>query len=314
MKNAIQLKKNVQIWIIFMNILSDEHINKIFELAEITMPEDITTNDISKALIEIEQKLTVCTLTLSKITPENSQKILIIDDLEVSIHQLKLLLNKSGYNVVVARTVEEAIQEIKKQEFKHIFIDLFMPDSQDGLDLLKFIKSPANTSKDYKAIVISGTEDKKLINKCFELGADEFISKSLHWHKDVLSFINQDKNKLSKKSYAIEIEDQAKNIISVTPLSLSNENIVFDIEKTISLQVNTGNKNVIFDCINITSLEPISVSLIISAYKICSEAKGHFVISNASESILKTLEDLFLSNAIKTYIDKNTALKSLQSL
>ena len=100
---------------------------KIFELAGLNIPEEITQVDIQKALIEIERKLNFFS-SANILEVQNKFNVLIVDDLELSIYQLTQMLKKMGTVPSVARSKEEAIAEMKKQKFDFIVSDLYLPD------------------------------------------------------------------------------------------------------------------------------------------------------------------------------------------
>ena len=146
--------------------ITEEQINKIFELASIEKKkpkEEITSSDITEALIEIERKI-YSFATGVKIDSLENKKILIADDLELSIYQLSTVLKRIGVTPSVARHKEEALSELNKVQFDCVIIDLFIPDSSDGIDLIKAAVKKRNDTGFYsKIVVISGTDDTSLI-------------------------------------------------------------------------------------------------------------------------------------------------------
>ena len=106
-----------------MNI-SDEQVSKIFELASMEsklLKDEITSVDISEALIEIERKIYSFSSGI-KIDSLEDKKILIADDLELSIYQLSTVLKKIGIVPSVARHKDEAISELQKVHFDCVII------------------------------------------------------------------------------------------------------------------------------------------------------------------------------------------------
>ena len=76
-----------------MNVTEDQ-LRKLFELAGIENNksyEEITSNDISLALVEIERKMNSFS-TEMKMDSMADKKVLIADHLELSIYQLSTLL------------------------------------------------------------------------------------------------------------------------------------------------------------------------------------------------------------------------------
>jgi len=294
-----------------MTDLNKEQLDLLFKMAEIQIPEKIDTDDISRALIEIEKKISVCSYAVSKINSNYSPNILIIDDLELSIHQLCLLLSKSGYNIHIARSVEEAVQQYKKNNFDYVLIDLFLPESEDGLNLIGYINSSEKTAvNNTKILVISGTDDTSLIKKCFVEGADEFIGKSPKWHVDILHYIRQSENKRLKIDSDLEtrIENKDRKIISITVKNLNKPNVLNEMEKEFVAQANSGYSNIILDMKNIKNIDTNQTAVLVTGYKSCIENNGFFCMCNVSPAVNEALSFVFLDNIIKTFADKSEAI------
>ena len=215
-----------------MNI-SDEQLNKIFELASMEQKlqkGDITPSDISEALIEIERKIYSFSSEI-KINSLEDKKILIADDLELSIYQLSTVLKRIGITPRVARHKDEAISELQKVQFDCVIIDLFIPDSSDGIDLINITtKRRSEAGINTKIVVISGTDDESLINKCYELGVDFYIQKDKNWHSKLLKFLSTSFQSDSNVAYTKYIIDN--NIVSYM-LKQFNETKIFDMYKTL---------------------------------------------------------------------------------
>ena len=169
--------------------LNNEQIEKLIDLSELDIDKSaITPEDINKILITIERKLrsfSLCDYTSGSF----DFNILIVDDLELSIYQFNQLLKRIGVVPTVARNKEEAIAELKKKKFDYIVVDLFLPDASDGLELIEECVKLREQKSLNKIIVMSGTDDKNLVEKCYKLGIDEFVPKSAKWHDQVLKFI-----------------------------------------------------------------------------------------------------------------------------
>ena len=146
--------------------LNNEQISKLLDLSDLELDRDnITSEDINKALIAIERKL----LSFSHgeaFAGASDLSILIVDDLELSIYQFNQLLKRIGVKPTVARNKEEAFAELKKKKFDYIVIDLFLPDAEDGIELINECITLRETKGVNKIIVMSGTDDKSLVEKC----------------------------------------------------------------------------------------------------------------------------------------------------
>ncbi len=281
-----------------MNI-SDEQLNKIFELASMEQKlqkGDITPSDISEALIEIERKIYSFSSEI-KINSLEDKKILIADDLELSIYQLSTVLKRIGITPRVARHKDEAISELQKVQFDCVIIDLFIPDSSDGLDLIKVaVNRRAETGLYSKIVVISGTDDTSLIDTCYELGIDFYIQKDKDWHAKLLKYIStsfqSDKN-IAFTRYVIN-----NNIVSYI-VKRFNEQKVFDsIIKNINSSMYTGMNNVLFDLREINTFDIDNAYVFADIYKTCAKNGGKFVLVNPSSTVKDALSFAYLEDVI----------------
>jgi len=296
--------------------LTSEQVNKLFALAGIEVPAYITKDDISRTLIELEKKISCSSYFKNTMDDTAALDILVVDDLELSIHQLSILLSKSGYNVYIARTSEEAVQQIKKHSFDYVLVDLFLPEYTDGLEIVNFIKNFKKTrEKGTKVVVISGTDDKELVNKCYEAGASEFIEKSPDWHKNILKYIRQSENQKNnaKSDIVTEVIDEKKKIIAMTVRNIHKSNVINEIEKEIVAQANSGFSNIILDLKNVKSISNEHTAMFIIGYKACHENKGLLTLCNVAPEVNDALTYVFLHNIIKICKDRDEALSLYNS-
>ena len=296
-----------------MTSLSRDQIEKLFNLAGVSVPTEITNTEISHALVELEKKLSLSSFTKSSIALTNTASILIIDDLEMSIHQLMILLTKCGYNVCIARNKEEATDYYIKKNFDYVILDLFLPASEDGANLLKTIKKSESTkNNNTKIVIISSTDDKTLINQCFINGADEFIQKSPEWHKNLVKILRQFES--TKHNYGDEfitnIEDNDKKIMSIEVNNFQKRVVIEEIEKELLTLINTGYVNIIFDMKNLSSMDSRGVQSLILIYKTCQEQGGKLRLCNVNTSVSEVLSYVYLNKMLHSYPDKETALNS----
>lgn len=292
--------------------LTTEQINKLYELLDEIPPENIHEHDISELLCRLEKKLTPhhtpkCNLTDIK----NKKKVLVADDLEVSLLQLTKLLSKSGYDSFVARNYAEALDNFKKQDLHCVFLDLFFPDAEDGLKLLEEIKNSQKTiDNDIKIIIISGTDDKKLINKCFEKGAFDFITKSQDWHIKVLNVLRKlDELKRGPvPEIKTFIENEEKGIASIKIKNLFKSGVVDDLKRETLNLANSGCSNLILDFENINSTNPEILNIIVQIFKTCRQNNGCLKLCNTNKELTESLSFVFLDGVIPTFNNKEEAI------
>ena len=281
-----------------MNI-SDEHVNKIIEMASMqdeVKGRDLTNDDITKALINIERKIYAFTANADDNTILN-KNILIADDLELSVYQLTTVLKKIGLSPIVARNKEEASAEMQKVHFDCIIVDLFIPDSSDGIDLITDANNRRKEANSpMKIVVISGTDDKSLIEKCYAAGADFYIQKDTSWHMKLLKFLNAiflDEHNAAFTSFAINDYTACFSV-----KRLSDTRIYDDLIKRIHSSVYSGMKNIILDLTEITTFDVDNAYIFADIYKICAENKGKLVIMNPSSNVRNALSFAFLEDII----------------
>ncbi len=279
--------------------LTNEQINKIFELASMQYKlrnGQISSEDITAALIEIERKIYAFSTELKVDSLEN-KKILIADDLELSIYQLSTVLKRIGITPTIARNKQEAVSDLHKIHFDCIIIDLFMPDSSDGMEIIEEAVKKRNESDEYcNIVVISGTDDTSLIDRCYEAGVDFYIKKDKDWHSKLLKYLSttfQDDKNVSYTRYVIN-----NNIVAYLIKRFNDEKVYDALRKNVNASMYTGIKHVIFDLKEITSFDSDNVSIFADIYRACAENGGKFVLINPSETIKESLSYAYLEEAI----------------
>ena len=102
-----------------------------------------------------------------------NRKILIVDDEENIRQVFKKALEKKNYVVHTVSNAEDALHEIKNQEYFLVFSDIFM-DGMSGLDLLKKIKE---TVPQVKVVVMTAQDTMNNTIEAMRMGAYDYISK-----------------------------------------------------------------------------------------------------------------------------------------
>lgn len=102
------------------------------------------------------------------------KKVLVVDDAAFMRLSLKMLLEKSGFQVIgEAENGFKAIQMYKQFKPDIVTMDLTMPEL-GGIDAIKMIKS---IDKDARIIVISSMGHEILVREAIMAGAISFIVK-----------------------------------------------------------------------------------------------------------------------------------------
>ena len=291
--------------------LTKEQLANLIKISGIDVPLDAVDEEtISRALIEIERKLNFFSYPVSFFTAENLH-VLIVDDMELSIYQLTSMLKKIGTDVCVARTKEEAISELKKKHFDYAVFDLFLPDAEDGLELIRMAnKLKTESDKEFKILVVSGTDDSNMIQKCYREGIDEFIAKQPNWHQNVMKFISDTVVKATSEEYQKYYVNDDICVLSIH--KINNETYISNILKEVNANVLTGKPNIIFDMEHIKIFSDKFAAVFAQVYKTASQAGGNFVIVKPSKDILNALSFVFLNNVIKTFYSIEEAVQYIE--
>ena len=100
-------------------------------------------------------------------------RILIVDDERNVRGLLRKILEEKGYNVSAVATGEEALEEIKKGDFKLITVDIKLP----GISGIEFIKRVRTQGLDTPILIISALTNAVPIVEAIKSGANDYLSK-----------------------------------------------------------------------------------------------------------------------------------------
>jgi diguanylate cyclase (GGDEF)-like protein/PAS domain S-box-containing protein len=112
---------------------------------------------------------------------ENQQSplVLVVDDDVFMRGMLQNLLEEQGYRVTEAQNGVNALEE-----FQHCSPDLVLMDAampvMDGFMACAQLKK-LETGADIPVIMITALDDEQSVNRAFEAGATEYITKPVHW-------------------------------------------------------------------------------------------------------------------------------------
>jgi two-component system NtrC family sensor kinase len=105
-----------------------------------------------------------------------AKRILAVDDSPTYLHELAAALRDEGYDVVLARSGEEAIEMLGAQNVDCILLDLIMP-GMGGQEACRLIKASA-TLRNIPLIMLTAVEDRKALIEGLGTGADDYVAKS----------------------------------------------------------------------------------------------------------------------------------------
>ena len=100
-------------------------------------------------------------------------KVLVVDDEGIVLESCRRVLEAEGFDVIPARSADEALQLIDTEHPRLLLIDLKMP-GHDGIYLMKELKA---RGIDTPAIVMSGYSTEETMKEANTMGACRFLPK-----------------------------------------------------------------------------------------------------------------------------------------
>ncbi|MGD9157894.1 MAG: response regulator [Desulfobacteraceae bacterium] len=100
-------------------------------------------------------------------------KILLVDDEVVFTGNMARLLNKRGYWVTAVDNGESALQELEKQDFDVVVLDIKMP----GLDGIATLKEIAKMDLLTQVLILTGHGSVDTAIEALKLGAYDYLTK-----------------------------------------------------------------------------------------------------------------------------------------
>jgi PAS domain S-box-containing protein len=113
------------------------------------------------------------------VSKRSGQKILIVDDDPLQRAAASLVLENAGFFVREVENGFIALREIEASQFDLVILDVLMPE-MDGFETCRRLRENPET-KDIPVLMVTGLEDVHSVEKAFEVGATNFMTKPLHW-------------------------------------------------------------------------------------------------------------------------------------
>lgn len=155
-----------------------------------------------------------CTVNASNQDHSEKLNILMVDDLQENLTALEAVLSSPNYNLVSARSGEEALKYILKDDFAVILLDVQMP-GMNGFETAKLIKA-RKRSRNIPIIFITAiSQDMEHVLKGYSVGAIDYIFKPFNpetLRRKIEQFVNihqshTEKLKQTKRKQSMAIEE-----------------------------------------------------------------------------------------------------------
>lgn len=244
-------------------------------------------------------------------------KLLVVDDEAGICEIIKKTFTYIGFTVFTATKAQKALELIKKEQPKIVFLDIIMED-MSGMELLKKIKE---IDKAIIVIMVTMKKDKETKEEARRLGADEFIEKpfSRNYLRDIVVKKIQDlldKGGHMQKPRILIVDDEKetrdtlRNFISLrfesdmdeaSDGTSAIEKVQKDQPDVILLDIKMPGISGIDVIGEIKKLSPGSKTLVISAWK-SAEVAGRAIKAGAVDYLEKPLSLSILEEKLRTLL------------
>jgi len=201
---------------------------------------------------------------------ENKSTILIVDDTETNIDILLGLLG--DYDVAVATDGQSALDIVNEDDIDLVLLDIMMPD-MDGYDVCKKLKE---YNRNIPVIFITARTDEDSIEKAYDVGGDDYITKPFKPRELIVRIKTQLKLKeLIKHLDYIGSYDQMTGIYNRRKFfKLANDKFENGVGSLYAIMID------------------------IDKFKLVNDNYGHATGDEVIKKVTKTISDYLPSNAI----------------
>jgi DNA-binding response OmpR family regulator len=171
----------------------------------------------------------------------NEKKILLIDDEELIRYEFEQIFAEAKYKLDFAVNSIEGLEEIKKNHYDLILLDIIMPDLKNrqnkraGLELLKKIKE---MKSNIPIIMVSVETHVKIAFEAIDLGAVDYITKDTMTSEELLKKV--------KKAFGITNKQSSKPDLNSLIRKGENETLEFKSTMRWSFKKNNPDKGIEF--------------------------------------------------------------------
>jgi DNA-binding response OmpR family regulator len=123
---------------------------------------------------------------------ERGKSILVVEDDDLLRDGLVHLFAQNGYGVLSAKTGEEALALTLERSPDLIVLDILMPGSMSGIDMLRKLREHEGKEKEQtRVLILSNIKDEGIVTEADEMGSCDYLLKSDWTLDDVLEKVNQ---------------------------------------------------------------------------------------------------------------------------
>jgi DNA-binding response OmpR family regulator len=130
---------------------------------------------------------------------KNKKTILVIEDERPLVQIIQAKLEKVGFDVVTARTVDQGLSYMEEvHAIDAVWLDHYLPGEKTGLDFVAELKKPGSKWIKTPIFVVSNTASSGNLRSYLRLGINKYSVKAEHRldeiTNDIKSFLEQKKD------------------------------------------------------------------------------------------------------------------------
>ncbi|MGY4686609.1 PhoP family transcriptional regulator [Petrotoga mexicana DSM 14811] len=148
------------------------------------------------------------------------KSIMIVEDDPAISEMLSLNLTKEGYEVITAVSADEALKKLEEKDTDFFIVDIMLPGSMDGFDLIRILKS----SEDYRntpVLILSAKDDAADKVAGLELGSDDYVTKPFN----VRELIARIKSIFRRQAASAQMKEEGPKKITAKDLIIDTERL-----------------------------------------------------------------------------------------
>ncbi len=126
-------------------------------------------------MVSVAYRSPECVEVSHPMPPHSAKKVLLVDDRRENVVFIKHFLVSKGYDVHVAHSGLNALEDMSASRPDIVMLDLEMP-GMSGLEVLKTMRSSA-TLASTPVVIISGHSKSEFETECRAAGANDVIEK-----------------------------------------------------------------------------------------------------------------------------------------
>ena len=183
---------------------------------------------------------------------ESNPRLLVVDDNANNRDLLSRRLSRSGYDVTVAESGDQALERLDHESFDLVVLDVMMP-GLSGTDVLKIVRR-SYSQLELPIIMATAKDQSEDIIGALDLGANDYVTKPIDF--PVLSARIHSHLKAS--------EAARKSSASSAPLHFSDlkPGLVIEDKYRLEKQIGSGNFGTVFRATHLAFNEPVALKVL----------------------------------------------------